>query len=297
MKRSELSGDRIIRFMSEVAERIARSRDLLSPAERQVAEVVLRQPEGVAFGTVAEVAAVADTSGATVVRLATRLGYQGFSDLQSSVRDAIGARLRPAVEGIRSDVGPDVVGATLAAEVDNVRRTLDAVDPVAFDRAVGLLADVRRPVRALAGDAQAGIGAMLVTDLAILRPDVAEAQGSPAAVVRRLATLGGGPPPVVVAIDLRRYERWIVDAARQAVADGAALVAVTDSPLSPLAAPAEVTFAVSAEGAGPFDSHVGTLALVNALVTGVAARLRASATARIDALESHWHTSGALLDP
>lgn len=283
--------------MSEVAERIARSRDLLSPAERQVAEVVLRQPEGVAFGTVAEVAAVADTSGATVVRLATRLGYQGFSDLQASVRDAIGARLRPAVERIRSEVTPDVLGSTLAAELENVRRTLAAVDPVAFERAVDLLADAARPVRVLAGDAQAGIGTMLATDLGILRPDVAEAQGSPAAVVRRLAPLAGGPAPVVMAIDLRRYERGVVDAARQAVADGAALVAVTDSLLSPLAAAAEVTFTVAAEGAGPYDSHVGTLALVNALVTGVAGRLRHSATARLDALESHWHTSGALLDP
>lgn len=283
--------------MSDVADRIAQRRDALSPAERRVAEVVLRRPEGVAFGTVAEVAAVADTSGATVVRLSTRLGYQGFSDLQASIRGAIGARLRPAVERIRADVGPDVVGATLAAELDNVRRTLEALDPMGFGRAVELLADESRPVRVVAGDAQAGIGTILATDLSILRPDVAEAQGSPAAVVRRLASLtSGGPAPVLVAIDLHRYERGVVDAARQAVADGAALVAITDSPLSPLAAPADVAFAVSAEGAGPFDSHVGTLALVNALVTAVAARLRTSATARIDALESHWHTSGALLD-
>ncbi len=286
--------------MSEVADRIAQRREALSPAERRVAEVVLRRPEGVAFGTVAEVAAVADTSGATVVRLSTRLGYQGFSDLQASVRDAIGARLRPAVERIRTEVGPagaEVVARTLQTELDNLRRTLDAVDPAAFGRAVDLLADPARAVRVLAGDAQAGIGAVLATDLGILRPDVAEAQGSPAAVVRRLAPLGGGPPPVVVAVDLRRYERWVVDAARQAVAAGAALVAVTDSPLSPLAEGAEATFAVTAEGAGPFDSHVGTLALVNALVSGVAARLRRSATDRLDALEARWRESGALLDP
>lgn len=286
--------------MSDVADRIAQRRDALSPAERRVAEVVLRRPEGVAFGTVAEVAAVADTSGATVVRLSTRLGYQGFSDLQASVREAIGARLRPAVQRIRADTGPDVgpgvVERALQAELDNVRRTLDDIDPVAFARGVDLLADAVRPVRVMAGDAQAGIGTMLATDLGILRPDVAEAQGSPAAVVRRLAPLGGGPAPVVVAVDLRRYERWVVDAARDAVAAGATLVAITDSPLSPLADGAEVAFAVTAEGAGPFDSHVGTLALVNALVTGVAARLRDSATARLDALESRWRDAGALVD-
>jgi hypothetical protein len=58
-----------------------------------------------------------------------------------------------------------------------------------------------------------------------------------------------------------------------------------------------VAFTVAAEGAGPFDSHVGTLTLANALVTGVAGRLRATATARLDRLEAEWRDAGALLDP
>ena len=287
--------------MSDVAERIAERRDLLSPAERQVAEVVLRQPEGVAFGTVAEVAAVADTSGATVVRLATRLGYQGFSELQASVRVALGARpLRPAVERIRTavggDAGDDPVGATLVAELDNVRRTLAAIDGAAFARAVDLLASVDR-VGGLPGRCgcwpatpRPASARCSATDLGILRDDVLAVHGSPAAVTRLLGPLGGGAAPVVVAIDLRRYERWVVAAAREAAAAGAVVIAVTDGPLSPLAAVAEVSFAVTAEGAGPFDSHTGTLALVNALVTGVAARLRESATTRVDALESRGGT-------
>jgi DNA-binding MurR/RpiR family transcriptional regulator len=54
---------------------------------------------------------------------------------------------------------------------------------------------------------------------------------------------------------------------------------------------------VAAEGAGPFDSHVGTLALANALVTGVAGRLRRSATRRLDAVEAAWREAGALVEP
>ena len=282
--------------MSEVADRITRRRDDLSPAERQVAEVVLRHPEGIAFGTVAEVAAVADTSNATVVRLATRLGYQGFSDLQASVRAAIGQQLRPAAERIRSVPGTDALGRTLQAELGNVQRTFQAIVPESFARAVGLLADRDRAVRVLCGDAEAGIGAMLADALAMLRDDVAVVAGSPVGVVRQLAALSSRDA-VVVAVDLRRYERWVVEAAQRAVAARATLVAVTDSPLSPLATLADVTFTVSAEGAGPFDSHVGTLALVNALATGVAGRLRDSATDRLDRLEREWRDAGALLDP
>ena len=293
--------------MSEVADHIEERRAQLSPAERRVAEVVLRDPECVAFGTVARVAERAGTSGASVVRLSTRLGYPGYSGLQAAVQRAIGQQLRPAVERIRdmhpasparaaamAGGGRDVLSRTLRAELDNVDRTLSAVGEEAFERAVALLADRGRPVRVVAGDAEAGVGAMLASTLALVREDVVEVGGSDVAVARQLA--GTGPETVVVAIDLRRYERWVVEHVTRAVGEGATLVAVTDGPLSPLAALASVSFVVAAEGAGPFDSHVGTLALANALVTGVAGRLRRSATRRLDAVEAAWRGAGALVE-
>jgi DNA-binding MurR/RpiR family transcriptional regulator len=281
--------------MSEAAERIELHREQLSPAERRVAEVVLRDPECVAFGTVARVAERAGTSGASVVRLSTRLGYTGYSGLQAAVQGAIGQQLRPAVERIRDERGSDVVSRTLRAELANVDRTLAPVAPEAFEHAVGLMADGQRSLRVVAGEAEAGVGAMFAAALALVRDDVAQVAGSDVAVARQLA--GAGPETVVVAIDLRRYERWVVEHVTRAVGHGATLVAVTDSPLSPLAAVASVSFEVAAEGAGPFDSHVGTLALANALVTGVAGRLRRSATRRLDAVEAAWWSADALVEP
>jgi DNA-binding MurR/RpiR family transcriptional regulator len=104
------------------------------------------------------------------------------------------------------------------------------------------------------------------------------------------------PGDVVVALDVRRYDRAVLAATEEATRRGAVVVAVTDSALSPLADAASAAFAVAAEGAGPFDSHVGMLALTNALVTAVAARLRASATTRLDRVEAAWRETGALVD-
>ena len=280
--------------MSEVATRIEEHRTLLSPAERQVAEVVLRDPEAVAFGTVARVAEAAGTSGASVVRLATRLGFTGFSGLQAAVQAGIGQQLRPAAERIRVEQGDDVLSRTLRAELDNVHRTLLAVDADGFARAIALLADRRRRVLVIAGDAESGVGAMLAAGLALVRGDVRQVAGSDVAVARQLAD--AGPSAVVVAVDLRRYERWVVEHVGRAGDAGASVIAVSDSLLSPLSAEAEVAFTVAAEGAGVFDSHVGTLALVNALVTGTAARLRRSAADRLDAVEAAWRAADALVE-
>jgi DNA-binding MurR/RpiR family transcriptional regulator len=280
--------------MPDLATRITTHADRLPPAERRVAELVLAEPGLAAFATVAELGERAHTSGATVVRLAGRLGYDGWVGLQAEVRAGIGHHLRPATERIREAGVGDVLAATAAREADNVHRTLDAVDRDVFDRAVRLLAERRRAVRILAGAAQDGIGALLADDLDLLRPGVSRVTGSPVTVASRLAHTE--PGDVLVAIDLRRYERWVVDAAARTFEAGGAVVALTDSPLSPLARRAEVAFTVAAEGAGPFDSHVGTLALANALATGVAARLRRPATARLDRVEAAWQAAATLIE-
>jgi len=282
----------------DVARRIGDRRATLSPTERRVAEVVLGQPDLVAFGTVAKVARAAGTSGASVLRLADRLGYQGFSRLQAAVQRTIGQQMRPAVERIQAAPAPaglDVVARTLQADLHNVDRTLRAVTPEAYAKAVDLLAQRRRPVRILAGDVVAGVARQVAAGLALLRPDVAVVEGSDVAVARQLARAGDAPA-VVLAVDLRRYERWVVEHARRAADDGSEVIALTDSLLSPLAALAEVSFTVQAEGAGPFDSLVGLLALGNALVSGVAGRLRRTAAPRLAAVEAAWRASKALLD-
>jgi DNA-binding MurR/RpiR family transcriptional regulator len=296
-----------------VSAQIAAHLPQLTPAERRVAAVVADEPEAVAFGTVADVARRAGTSGATVVRLAAKLGFDGFVELQASVQEEMARRLRPASERIRRPAADDVLGAALAVEMGNVAATLEGADRAAFDEAVGLLSGSDAPPRAgsrsategsrlrgthrvlvLSGDAASGVAALFADELSMLRPGVALIDGSEVRVARLLADVG--PSDVVVVVDLARYDRAVLHAAGRAADRGAALLALTDSALSPLASAAAVSFTASVTGAGPFDSHVGLLALANALLAGVAARLRHSATDRLDQVESAWRTAGALTD-
>jgi DNA-binding MurR/RpiR family transcriptional regulator len=278
----------------DVAGRITACGPTLTPAERRVADVVLQRPQLVAFGTVAELASDAGSGAATVVRLAGKLGFDGFTALQSAVQAELAYRLRPAAERIRQPVPTDVVGRTMATELDNVQTTLEAVERQAFTKAVGALASRAGQVAVLSGEASQGIARQVVWELALLRDGVSLVCGTEVAVVRAIALLDAGD--VCLVLDLRRYDRWVLDAARRAGERGVTLVALTDSALSPLALLADATFTVTAAAAGPFDSHVATLALLNALMTAVADRLRPSATDRLDRIEAAWRASGALID-
>jgi DNA-binding MurR/RpiR family transcriptional regulator len=271
-------------------DRIKAGRDDFSRSERRVGEVVLADPESVAFGTVATVAELADTSGPTVIRFANRLGFDGYRDLQQAVRDELGRLLRPAASRIRSTATGDVIARTVQVEVENVTASLNAIDPDEFDRAAALLVDPTRALHVIPSEQTRPVGAALAAELGILRDRVRLVFGTEFRVASLLAGVRRGD--VVLAVDLHRYERWVVHAQGVALEMGARPIAITDSALSPLAGHGP-TFVARAEASGPFDSLIGVHAIANALVAEVAQRLRRQASRRLDRLEQAWAATGA----
>ena len=278
----------------EVAARIKQVGPQLTTAERRVAEIVLERPELVAFGTVAELAEAANAGAATVVRLAAKLGFEGFTALQAAVQNELSNQLRPAAVRIREARGGVVVQRHLQRELDNVQGTLLALDERSIEMACAHLCDLDRAILVLSGDASTGVSVQFVGDMAALRPGVELLSGNEVAISRRLSQLRAGD--TVIAVDLRRYDRWVVKTAKEAKSRGGWVLALTDSALSPLAGLADVAMVLSAGGVGPFDSHVGTLALLNVLVAAAAEELRDLATGRLDQAEAVWSADDQLID-
>jgi DNA-binding MurR/RpiR family transcriptional regulator len=177
----------------------------------------------------------------------------------------------------------------------NVQATLDAVDPAMLDAVVDLLVDAGRDVLVLAGEAERGIAAQFVYEFGALRPGVQLLGGSDVVVRREIAL--SRPGATVVAIDLRRYERWLLEALEPVRRAGHTIVALSDGLLSPLAMTAKHSFAISAASVSPFDSHVGTLALLDLLVATSAERLRVSAAERLEQVERAWADGNSLSAP
>lgn len=275
----------------DVAERIRTHGESLTAAERRVAAAILEAPQAVGFGTVADLARAANVGAASVVRLATKLGYDGYSALQESIQKDLTSQLRPAAERIHEGVD-DARSEHLAAELANVRTSVEAASDDDVATVVGRLADLDRPVVVLSGEASSGVAAQFAGQLCQLRSGVAVLGGSDVAVRRDIAVIA--PESTVIVIDLRRYERWVLDAHAELHRRGVWSAGLTDSMLSPIASKAEVTFVVTAGAVGPFDSHVGTLGVLNLLANGVAAELRATAADRLSAIEAAWSASGAL---
>jgi DNA-binding MurR/RpiR family transcriptional regulator len=263
-----------------------------SPAESRVLQVVVGDPQLVAFGTMADLVQRAGVGAGTVARLCAKLGLTGFAELQRLAQQQVVASPGSASERIRATDPNDLAGRIAEAEQRNVALTFDQLDRSAMAEAARLAVDLNRHLVVMASDAANGIARQFALDLASLRPQVEFLDGNPVTVGRRLA-LGDGTD-VLLVVDVHRYDSWLIDTTERFAAAGADVIAITDNPRSNLARLATVHLGFHASSPGPFDSFTAALALLNALNALAATELTDSATERLELLERTWRATKAL---
>jgi DNA-binding MurR/RpiR family transcriptional regulator len=244
---------------------------------QQVAGYALDNPDDVAFGTAASIAAGAGVQPSTLVRFSQALGYQGFSDLQQVFRSRLRERVPSYDERLRqlrehghsaTEVGVLLDGFSQAAarSVEDFRH---AADPELVDRAVAVLAlaetiylvGLRRsfPVTAYLAYAlgKLGIRNILVDGIAGLGSE---------------QTSFIGPRDALLAVSFTPYASDTVSLATAAKDRGAKVISITDSIFSPIAPIADIWLEVVEANFEGFRSMAATLALAMTLTVALAGK-------------------------
>ena len=243
----------------------------------QVAEYALNNPDDVAFGTAASIAAKAQVQPSTLVRFSQALGYQGFSDLQdvfrSRLRDHVlgyderMAQLREHGEG--SPRASMILEGFAEASLRSISALTSRHDPAVFEKALDVLEraqtvyliGLRRsfPVTSYMAYAMGklGIRTILVNAVAGL---AAEQAGF------------AGEGDVAIAISFTPYASETVALTAQVREAGAKVVAITDSVFSPLASQSDVWFEIAEADFEGFRSMSATMTLAMALTVALADR-------------------------
>ncbi|MEM9064080.1 MAG: MurR/RpiR family transcriptional regulator [Planctomycetota bacterium] len=268
-----------------VQDLIAAVGDRLTPTERRIAELVSAEPTLLAFGTVSVLADRADTSPPSIVRFATKLGFSGFSELQSFAREGLSRQLSSPSARIRSQKGdPEGIRADITGAVE---RTFDALEPERLAAMAAPLVEARR-VWVLSGETSMAGARVMQSGLSMVRPDVVLVHEQ--SVGRDLS--GAAPGDAVVVFDFARYRRSSVAAARMLASLGVTIVAITDGPLSPLASLTKLWCELRVPAVGPFDSSIPAVIAAELLVAQVVSDLGDRARDRIDQLEALWRATG-----
>jgi DNA-binding MurR/RpiR family transcriptional regulator len=260
----------------------------LTPTERRIAKEVLGEPTLLAFGTVSDLASRVGTSRPSIVRFANKLGFKGYTQLQRHVRSDLSHRLARPSERIRHDGGASLP-ARLAYE-GTIRSVFKAIEG---DRMTVLAQPIinAEKVWILSGEtSQAGAHA-LHSGLSMVRPGVRALEEHSYGTDLSDA----GPGDAAVVFDFFRYRRQVITAARVFADSGVTIVAITDSPLSPLVELTDTWCEIEVPAIGPFDSSVPAVAIAELLVSRVAKKLKEDATVRIDRIEALWEETEVFL--
>ena len=87
----------------------------------------------------------------------------------------------------------------------------------------------------------------------------------------------------------------MITAARVFADAGVNIVAITDSPLSPLAELADTWCQIEVPAIGPFDSSAPVVVMCELIVARVAQELKDEAKNRIDRIEGLWEDTEAFI--
>jgi len=222
--------------------------DMLKTAEKKAADLMLSKPEFLAQATIGEAAEQAGCSVATFVRLARRLGYSGYPELKSQLREKEEDSALQLYEGISPvDSYRDVVRKVFQTSIQALNDTLNVLNMEDYEKAVDAIAKSNRIVFCGVGDAanvaQSGYQKFIRAGIHV------QASADPDVQLITASHLKKGD--VLVAISHSGRTKSIVETVKFTRSTGATIIAITNYPVSPMAKNADIILMTAA-----FTEHI-----------------------------------------
>lgn len=267
-----------------------------TPLEAQVVSALLNQRSFDAQTTLKSVAGEAGVSEALVVKIAKKLGFDGFRELRAALAEY---NQLPVAEMHRelspADTTRDIVEKVFRTSIKALEETLAILDEATLERAADLLYRARRrDFYGLGGSAQ------IARDVAhkFLRIGYQAFVHDDAHVMLMSASLLG-PEDVVVAFSHSGQTASVLDAVRLARRQRVKIIAVSNFAASPLADLTDVLLCSTAEGS-PLTgenaaARIAQLNILDALFVMVAQRDYAAAERNLEKTMSAVRSKRAIV--
>jgi len=260
--------------MSQVANIIAQLRNAYSdfrPAERKVVDAVLSNPSRAVHLTITELALEAGVSDATVVKFCKRLGCRGFQEFKILLAQDVAVKTQPIYGAIELDDDVETIRDKIfQASITALQDTWQVLDPKTLQTAVQILSSAGEiHFYGIWASGNVAVDAAQKFSRIGLR---ANAFVDYHAQITRASLLKPGDVAVGISYSGETWE--IVDALQTARSAGAATIAITNYPSSPVAGAADHVLLISSQESilrgGAISSRIAQLSVIDTLFIAVA---------------------------
>lgn len=281
---------------SSVLERLTEEWSALTPEAQKAARYVLENPADVGVSTVREIAEAARVKPNTFVRMARQVGFEGYDDFREPFREAIRRgqvsfpdRARWLQDVRKSGDLGGLYADQVAAAIRNIEETFAGISAETLKSAAEDIWNSRQVF--VMGVGVNNANARNFTYLAgtgMTRFHTIPRAGSVATDDLAWAD----DRDVLIAITCHPYRSEVIDAVRIAREQGVKVVAISDSPASPIVLAAQHGFVVAADTPQFFPSSVSTIALLETLLSFVIAVSSEEIVERVEKFHKRRHQLG-----
>ena len=272
-----------------VLQTIRAGMDSFSKGQKRIAAFILDNYDRAAFMTAAKLGETASVSESTVVRFAAQLGYDGYPDMQKALQELIRGRLT-SIQRIQVSrdqmTGSDILGSVMQRDMNSIHDVIERLDREEFERVVDKLLHAKH-IYILGVRSSSFLAGYLNFYLHLIFKNVTLVQSSAAGeIYEQLVHIG--PGDVLLSICFPRYSKMAIHAVEFACQRGGDVVAVTDSPMSPMYKMASASLLASSDMISFVDSMAAPLSLLNALILAVGQQRRDDLSATLAEMEQVW---------
>ena len=285
-------------YTAPVMRKLSESLGNLPPSLRKVADYILRHPLKAATLTIEDMAQATATSPAAVNRLAKALDLGGYSGMKAELVATLQQMVSP-VDKLRIELAQRPGGdfglhEQIQSASSNLATTASINQAEAFEAFVDTLINARKVYVLGFGNSVYLAGLAASTLVPFCRDACAiSMEGGNENAAYRLAAIDEAD--VLLSIALPRYSQDTLQLSRFAMERKAKVLAITDSPASPLAPIAQHVLYAPADHPVMTSSNMAVLALIEGLVAGVMARNKEAvrlATELTESVMSYLHVPG-----
>ncbi len=254
-----------------LARRIKQQAGNLTRAEQQLANTILENYPVSGLGSITSLSKRSGVSNPTIVRMAKKLGFTGFPQMQEKLRSEVEATISNPIIRHRklAEQFPDthLINRFADSAVENLRKTLAQINPDLFDKVALLLSDPDRHIYLVGGRITHPVADYLFTHLQMVRDNLTLIP--PNANTWPHYTLAMKPHDILIVFDIRRYEREVTRLVAAVRTMGLEIVLFTDQWGSPISKLTDNIFRSQIEVPSASDSNLVTMFFAEALIAAV----------------------------
>jgi DNA-binding MurR/RpiR family transcriptional regulator len=276
------------KLQQTLAERIRTSFDDLTPTERKLANSMLENYPVSCLSSITQVAASADVSSPTVVRMVKKLGFTGFPDFQATLHNELEEQITNPIAKFnrwsKDASDTHILNRFADAVIKNLDQSLKQIDPNHFDEVVKILSTEEHTLHIVGGRITSSLADYFFNHMQMIRRGVFRLGANPSRWPHYLLNMEEGD--FLVAFDVRRYEENLLTFCKIAKSRGVRVILLTDQWGSPAAKYSEHVFNLRIEAPSAWDSSVVSLFVLEALISAIQTEMWDSTKDRMKDLEN-----------